>query len=191
MERTYIQDKQFKKQDYTATPLVVAEYENCRFVNCNFAESSLAKITFTQCEFSGCNLGLAKLTGTGFREVVFNNNCKLLGLHFHHCNAFLFSVKFYDCTLNLSSFYNYKIQNTRFNNCSLKEVDFTEADCTGAVFTHCNFEGALFDNTILHKADFSTAYNYSIDVENNRIKKAIFSIPGLAGLLNKYDIVIK
>jgi len=49
---------------------------------------------------------------------------------------------------------------------------------------------ATFDKTMLEKADFRTAYNYSIDPDNNRIKKAKFSQSGLGGLLHKYDIVI-
>ena len=42
----------------------------------------------------------------------------------------------------------------------------------------------------LEKADFRTAFNYSIDPENNRMKKAKFSPPEVVGLLNKYDIEI-
>jgi fluoroquinolone resistance protein len=44
---------------------------------------------------------------------------------------------------------------------------------------------------LLEKADFRTAYNYSIDPEKNRIKKAKFSIFGVTGLLDKYDIEIE
>jgi hypothetical protein len=42
----------------------------------------------------------------------------------------------------------------------------------------------------LEKADFSTAKNYTIDAENNKLKKAIFSLPEVIGLLSKYDIII-
>ena len=50
--------------------------------------------------------------------------------------------------------------------------------------------GAAFENTILEKADFRTSFNYSIDPGKNRIKKAKFSLAGIAGLLEKYDIEI-
>jgi hypothetical protein len=43
----------------------------------------------------------------------------------------------------------------------------------------------------LEKADFRTAFNYSINPETNRIKKAKFSKEGLNGLLDKYDIEIE
>ena len=51
-------------------------------------------------------------------------------------------------------------------------------------------EQSVFNKTILEKADFRTAYNFSIDPENNRMKKARFSSIGIQGLLYKYDIVI-
>ena len=70
-------------------------------------------------------------------------------------------------------------------------MDFTESDLTGAIFSNCNLTKSLFDNTILEKADLRTAYNYSIDPENNRVKKAKFSVPGLPGLLDKYDLEIE
>ncbi|WP_086936325.1 pentapeptide repeat-containing protein [Chamaesiphon minutus] len=58
------------------------------------------------------------------------------------------------------------------------------------MFENCDLTDAIFQYTILEKADFRTAYNYSIDPELNRIKKAKFSRSGIAGLLDKYDIDI-
>jgi uncharacterized protein YjbI with pentapeptide repeats len=79
----------------------------------------------------------------------------------------------------------------RLKNCTLHEVDFTEADLSASTFDNCDLLNASFDKTILEKADFRTSYNYIIDPENNRIKKAKFSRNGIAGLLNKYDIEIE
>jgi uncharacterized protein YjbI with pentapeptide repeats len=72
----------------------------------------------------------------------------------------------------------------------LIETDFGECDLSEAVFDNCDLARAVFDNTILEKTDFRTAYNFSIDPEHNRVKKAKFSISGLQGLLLKYDIKI-
>jgi len=44
--------------------------------------------------------------------------------------------------------------------------------------------------TFLKKRDFRSAYNYALDPEINRIKKAKFSREGLPGLLHKYNIDI-
>ena len=49
----------------------------------------------------------------------------------------------------------------------------------------------LFTDTIFEKKDFRTATSYSIDPEKNTIKKARFSLGGVAGLLDKYDIEIQ
>jgi len=70
-------------------------------------------------------------------------------------------------------------------------VDFTECDLTGSIFENCDLTNATFDNTIIEKVDFRTAFNYSINPELNRIKKAKFSIQGISGLLSKYDIDIE
>ena len=115
----------------------------------------------------------------------------MLGLRFDTCNEFGLSFSFDNCQLNHSTFYKTKIKKTVFKNSQLQETDFGETDLTNAVFDNCNLSQAIFENTILEKTDFRTSYNYSIDPEINRIKKAMFSIAGLSGLLNKYDIDIE
>jgi uncharacterized protein YjbI with pentapeptide repeats len=114
----------------------------------------------------------------------------MLGLRFDTCNDFGLSFSFDSCQLNHSSFFKTKIKKTVFKNSQLQETDFAEADLTSAMFDNCNLERANFDQTILEKSDFRTSYNYSIDPERNRVKKAKFSILGIAGLLDKYDIDI-
>jgi len=84
-----------------------------------------------------------------------------------------------------------KLKNIRFHNCILKEIDFTETDLTGAKFENCDLHRSIFANSILEKADFRTAFNYTIDPELNRIKKAKFSLPGVLGLLARYNIEIE
>ena len=92
--------------------------------------------------------------------------------------------------MNLSSFYTLQLKKTVFKNCSLIEVDFSEANLTESVFDHCDLTNALFDNSVLEKADLRTAYNYSINPERNKIRKAKFSLPEVLGLLGGFDIVI-
>ena len=91
----------------------------------------------------------------------------------------------------MSSFFKLKIKKTKFKDSTLHEVDFTETDLTEAVFDNCDLKRATFEHTNLEKADFRNAFNYSIDLEQNRIKKAKFSKTGIVGLLGKYDIVIE
>lgn len=114
----------------------------------------------------------------------------MLGLQFHHCSEFGISFTVENCILNHSSFYKLKIKKTVFRNSQLQETDFTACDLTGSLFEECDLARATFDSTILEKTDLRTAYNYSIDPETNKIKKAKFSLPGVPGLLHKYDIEI-
>jgi len=190
MTETYIQDKTFDKNDFSKIPLTKGEYENCIFKNCNFAENDLSDFKFIECEFLNCNLSLAKLNKTAIRDIKFKD-CKMLGLRFDTCIEFGLSFSFDSCQLNHSSFYKTKIKKTIFKNSQLQETDFAEADLTSAMFDNCNLERATFDQTILEKSDLRTSYNYSIDPEINRVKKAKFSFLGVAGLLDKYDIEIE
>ena len=180
----------FEKTDFTITRMVLGDYENCTFVSCNFSNADLSGITFSDCTFSSCNLSLAKLAKTSFRNARFED-CKMLGLRFENCSEFLFSVDFKGCNLNFSTFFSRKLKKTRFLNCSLQETDFTEADLSGSVFNNCDLARAAFGHTILEKVDFRSSFNYSIDPEMNRIKKAKFSFAGITGLLNKYDIEVE
>ena len=54
----------------------------------------------------------------------------------------------------------------------------------------CDLRDAKFERSNIEKVDFRTSFNYSFDPDTNRIKKAKFSILGIPGLLNKYDIQI-
>ena len=132
---------------------------------------------------------MVKITKTAFRQVRFLE-CKMLGMQFDACNPFGLALSFDSCLLNHTSFYKMNIKKTVFKNSSLLEVDFAESDLTEAVFDLCDLAMANFEQTILEKVDFTTASHYSIDPENNRIKKAKFSISGISGLLEKYNIDI-
>lgn len=55
--------------------------------------------------------------------------------------------------------------------CTFINCDFSNSDLAETIFMECVFEGC-------------------IDPELNRIKKARFSLGGVAGLLDKYDIEI-
>ena len=131
-----------------------------------------------------------KISGTSFRDVKFIN-CKLLGVHFEDSNILTMSVSFRDCIINLASFFKIKLKNTMFASSKITEADFTEADLTGSVFENCDLSRTIFNRSVLEKVDFRTSFNYSIDPEENRIRKAKFSLNGISGLLEKYDIFIE
>lgn len=184
-----IEDQEFSALDYTKSDLERGTYQYCRFVNCQLSGVTLSHCVFVECEFFECDLSNAKVANTAFRDVKFKN-CKMLGIRFEHCNPFLLTMAFEGCQLNLSSFYQLPLKGSKWVECGLREVDFTGADLTGATLDVCDLLDAAFDNTRLEKTDFRTAFNYSIDPENNYIKKARFSLPAVVGLLHKYNIEI-
>jgi fluoroquinolone resistance protein len=190
MERSYTEDRDFEKIEFAAARWTGGDYDNCTFTACNFAGADLSGTSFADCTFRGCNLATAKLVKTALRDTSFIE-CKLTGLHFEDCSDFLFTPRFEGCTLDLSSFFGMKLKKMIFKNCSLREVDFTGTDLGGAVLDRCDLDRALFDHTVLEKADLRTAYHYSIDPEKNRLKKARFSVAGIMGLLDKYDIEVE
>lgn len=189
MQSVFVTDKTHERLDFKNAPLPQGEYEACEFIHCDFANTNLSETKFIDCTFASCNLSLAQLIKTAFQDAVFND-CKLLGLRFDQCSGFGLSFRFENCQLNHSSFFGTKIRGTVFNNTALQEVDFTDTDLTSAVFYRCDLLKALFENTTLHKADFRDSFNYSINPETNRLKGALFSLPEVIGLLDKYGIKI-
>jgi fluoroquinolone resistance protein len=185
MTEKYFQDENFA----SINSLLKGSYEYCTFTNCNLAEHNLSDFKFTDCTFTDCNLSMAILINTAFRTVTFKG-CKMLGLGFEKCNDFGLAFSFDQCQLNHTTFFKTKIKNTVFKNTQLIDVDFTQADLTKSIFDNCNLEGATFDHTVLEKSDFRTSYNYIIDPDNNKIRRAMFSVSGIVGLLAKYDIDI-
>lgn len=186
MNPVYISDQTYNRTEN----LTKSEYENCVFNSCSFEDNILSGFKFIDCTFNCCNLSLCKLNQTVFQDVLFKD-CKMLGLRFDSCSDFGLSISFENCQLNHSSFYKLNLKNTLFSDSQLQEIDFSEADLSNSVFKNCNLLLSVFERTTLDKADFRTAVNYSIDPEKNRIKKAKFSIQGVHGLLNKYDIIIE
>ena len=189
MKQELIEQQLFARQDYTESPLPKGEYDTCNFRDCNFAGSDLSGIRFLDCTFAGCDLSNAKLMKSSFQETIFKE-CKLLGLHYNDCDQLGMTVRFENCKLDHASFYQVKLNHTIFQSTSLQEVDFTEGDLRNVIFDQCDLLNATFDNTNLERANLSTALNYSIDPENNRIRGAKFSLPGVAGLLNSFQIEI-
>ena len=142
-------------------------FTDTTFEKKDFRDTPLEKGEYENCKYSKCIL-----SGTD-------------------CSSILFiDCTFFGSDLSLVNLAKTCFRDVTFKDCYLHEADFTESDLTAAIFDHCDLARATFDHTILEKADFRTAVNYSIDPENNKIKKARFSVAGIAGLLDKYDIDI-
>ncbi|MFC4261557.1 pentapeptide repeat-containing protein [Ferruginibacter yonginensis] len=190
MNHIIIEDEQFESIDFTVTPFQVTTYENCQFVHCNFMGVDVQYTKWVDCTFTHCNFSMSNIANSFLVNAHFID-CKLLGLRFDYCNPFNLSFRFQHCNLSQSTFFKVKMKLTEFTNCILHEVDFTEADLTKASFHDTDLAGAVFDQTRLNAANFSTAINFNINPLHNSIKKAVFTMPSVVGLLNHFDIVVK
>ena len=190
MDSKYIDEQTFKNVDFSKEPLSIGEYEYCTFMGCDFSNSMLSSIRFLETEFVDCNFSNAVLGQTSFQTVIFKT-CKMLGLQFDACDQFGFAASFDTCQLDHSSFHGMKLNRSVFKNSQMEGVDFSGADLKGSKLFECNLLHAIFQDTNLEKADLRKSINYSIDPEQNRIKNAIFSLPEVIGLLDKYQIVVE
>jgi len=185
-----IHDNQiFEGISYAEETLRGQEFHDCTFKKCDFSNSEFLSCKFIDCAFEGCNLSMMKLDGTTLNNAVFKQ-CKILGVNFSKCQDFLFTVRFELCMLDYASFMGKKMLKTHFIKTSLKEVSFTGANLAGSVFDDTDLMDAVFSGTDLTRVNFTTAYNYMFDPDLNVMKKAIFSLNGVGGLLTKHGIKI-
>ncbi|MDT3404708.1 pentapeptide repeat-containing protein [Mucilaginibacter terrae] len=189
MQQLNHDNKIFEKITYTGQIINGREFQECAFKQCDLSESNFGNNKFIDCVFEGCNLSMLKLANATLSNVVFKD-CKILGVNFHECSDFLFSVEFDNCVLDYASFAGKKMPKTKFNRSSVKEVSFIQANLSGSKFADCDLDRALFNRTDLTAVDFSTAKNFDIDPEINTLKKATFAADSLRGLLTRHQIKI-
>lgn len=186
----YIHNLNFDNITFEEQEVNFKEFECCTFNNCDFSSCTFIAVTFIDCTFNDCVFSGAKINYVAFRTVFFNR-CKIEDVNFAMCDKLIFEIHFKECILDFSKFYTLKIKGTTFVDCSIIAVDFMATDLTQVVFENCDLYRSEFSKAIANKANFKTSYNYTIDPTKTKIKKAVFSLAGLKGLLAKYDIVVK
>lgn len=190
MSETYLIGKEYKDEIFGNEAIMYKDFERCSFTNCDFSAADFTGVAFIDCTFISCNFYEAKINYVAFRGALFTD-CDFNGVNFSMVDPLLFEIEFKDCLLDYAKFYTLKIKGTVFTNCSLIAVDFMNTDLTGVIFDNCNMHKTVFIDAIAIKADFTTSYNFSIDPERNKLRKAMFSQAGLKGLLDKYEIIVK
>lgn len=190
MPVNYIINTDFNAEIFNESELIYKDFERCNFYDCDFSEANFLGVAFIDCTFNGCNFSEAKINYVGFRDVHFTN-CNFNNVNFAMCDKLLFKFGFTGCILDYAKFYTLKMPQTIFTNCSIIAADFMAADITGSLFDNCNLHKSVFIDTIANKTDFSSSYNFTIDPEKNKLKKAIFSKENLDGLLYRHDLIIR
>lgn len=184
-ESIYFKEK-FSNLSLENEELSLKVFEECEFIDCSLINCKLKKCKFLKCVFSNCSISALVPLDSRLNEVSFNG-CKVIGVDWTK-SQYLKDLMFTGCQLNYSSFKLLKIPQTKMVDCEAKEVDFTETDVNHGDFQKTNFEKSLFFKTNLSGCDFRGAKNYYIDVKNNNIKKAHFSLPEAMVLLKSLDI---
>ena len=189
MAENYIIGKETTGKIYSQEDLMYKDFERCTFTQCDFTQCNFTGVAFIDCNFISCNFSEAKINYVGLRTTFFDN-CNFTGVNFSMVDPLLFSVEFKNCRLDYTKFYTLKIKRTVFTDCSLIAADFMQTDLTEVLFDNCNLHKSVFHDSIAAGADFTTSYNFSIDPERNKLRRARFSPEGLKGLLEKYEIVV-
>jgi len=190
MSSDYLLDTEFRDVIFDETAIKFKEFENCTFYNCDFTQCIFLSVAFVDCNFFDCNFHDTRINYVSLRGVQFTK-CDFTNVNFAMTDQVIYDFNFKDCLLDYSKFYALKLKKMQFINCSMVSVDFMASDLTEAVFDNCNLRRAVFMDTIANKADFYTSYDFTIDPEKNKLKKAVFSTENVKGLLEKYQLVIK
>lgn len=189
MSSDFIHDQKYQHEIFNENDIKFKEFENCTFEYCDFTQCIFLSVVFLDCTFLHCNFNDTKINYVSLRGVEFYD-CNFTNVNFAMTDQVIYYFNFTNCRLDFTKFYSLKLKKMHFTGCSLISADFMETDLSETVFDNCDLRRAVFYKTNLSKTDFSTSYHFSIDPEQNKMKKAKFSTDGLKGLLEKYDLVI-
>lgn len=148
---------------------------------------------FIDCEFKSSNLNLIKLDESKFLETNFKD-CKITGVNWTSADWRSFSivspVSFESCDISFSVFNSLKLHELSIQNCKVHDVDFSECDLKGADFFKTDLMDSKFSLSKLDRCNFQEAINYYIDPLENSIEGAVFTLPEVLSLLNRFKIKI-
>nr|WP_315148789.1 pentapeptide repeat-containing protein [uncultured Flavobacterium sp.] len=185
----YFLDIEYNNLTYGEQDVNLKEFESCTFNHCNFSQCNFIGVVFIDCTFNDCIFSGAKINHVALRTVLFCR-CKIEEVNFAMCDKLIFEVHFKECVLDFSKFYTLKIKGTTFIDCSIIAVDFMNTDLTEVIFDNCDLYRSEFSKANLSKAHLKTSYNYTIDPTKTKIKKAVFALESIKGLLFKHDIIV-
>lgn len=180
--------ERFENLELTDETFSEIEFEDCEFIDCRFMGTKFNKCKFINCKFDKSVISAMVVINSRFVDVAFENS-KVIGIDWTKA-AHVESLSFQKCQLNYSNFRLMKLQKIKIIDCEAKEIEFIEADLSEADLSGTDFEKSIFSKTILTKANFQGAKNYFINIKNNVIKDAQFSLPEALNLLDTLEIKI-
>ena len=181
-------ERKFAKLSLEKEAIRAKTFEQCEFDGCIFVDCKFEKCRFIDCKFSECVLSAIDPIGSRFSDVTFAKS-KVIGFDWTKTQE-IRGLAFNSCQVNYSNFRLLKLDRIKMLSCEAKEVSFIETDLSNGDFRNTDFEQSRFFKTDLSGADFRGARNYFIDVKNNVLTKARFSLPEALALLNGLGVII-
>ena len=163
-------------------------FDNCTFYKCSLKGCFFEDCVFEKCTFDECALSLITFKDSSFSGVQINGS-KAIGIIWHSADNPL-SVNFNNSRISYSSFFGKNLKKAQFINCIADDVDFTNCNLTQANFAGADLKNAIFLNTDITMGNFVGAINYTIELNNNKTKKAKFSLPEALCFLYNLDIIL-
>ena len=186
-------DHVFKDRISPGLQIITTTFLDCIFEQCKFNESVFTDCRFVNCEFNKCDCSLIQVPGSTFSGTRFDET-KLMGINWSQANWAEYSLgeslEFNNCAMNHSTFIGVQLGSVKMKRCQAINVDFREASFCEADFSFTDLRDSLFQGTDLRKADLRYAKNYRIDPSQNKIQKAMFTLPEAMALLYSMDIKI-
>lgn len=187
-------DTKFSELKLDALEFRDKRFENCTFIKSSFIETIFHSCKFVECEFKECNLSSTQFKYTSLTDTVFEES-KLIGINWTQLkwpNINLTSpIKIYQSNISHSSFFELELREIIIEECKAHDVDFRGCDLSNGRFILTDFQNSLFLNSKLYAADFTDAINYSINPQENDIRKGKYSMPDAINLLHYFDIEIE
>lgn len=182
-------DQHFENINYSNKKIEFKTFEECNFISCDFSETVFKNCKFRYCQFNNCNLSLMAVSCSKFLDVKFSD-CKIIGVNWTYSDALSSPIIFSKCNISQSNFLGLNLKSILIAECIAREIDFRDCDLSKSVLTMNDFKNTLFCNTNLIKTDFTNSINYAINVLDNKIQGAKFSLPDAVSLLSGLGIEI-
>ena len=181
-------NKKFENVIWEEKCITGKTFDHCTFYKCSLKGCFFEDCIFEKCTFEECDLSLIKYKDSSLSGVQING-CKAIGIIWHVASNPLL-INFKNSRISYSSFFGKNLKKAQFINCIADEVDFTNCNLTQANFAGTDLKNAIFLNTDITMANFVGALNYTINLNNNKTKKAKFSLPEALCFLYNLDIIL-
>lgn len=168
------------------------KYVDCSFINCKFHDLTLKQISFVQCHFVHCDFINVESVASKVQYCSFEA-CNFVGIQWHTFTSgkgMRLFKEFKHNFLKYNSFLAVDLKKIDLSYNTMMECLFEACELEGTIFEHIKFEQSIFVHNNLKCASFKGAQGYHIDIMNNKLKHAKFSLPEAIVLLESLDILL-